>query len=172
LFIRWFYSLHPFSQLKSKNADRLDISTFVVVNLTTIVTFDYRAMLLLRLSFENETFEQIKLVHQPHPWAAYAITAIEGAHVDVKHTVLNCEYSSHVRFVRLNLDGARLEGEVSIRTENRYSYYQLSSDGRFLYGLSHWSDQLNTLHCLDIEKRTWGKIKLAGDLGKVRASST
>lgn len=138
----------------------------MLVNPTTIVAREYDGSLVLfRLCAREKTFERVELVPTPVARAVYVCTAIEAVGVAVGQAALDWDYTRELRFVRLNIDDARVDVEWSVRVQHSFRFYHLSEDARFLYGLP-WNGK-RTLNVFDIEKRTWTRNKLTGQFRKV-----
>lgn len=147
----------------------MNIGDFVVVNPNTIIAYHLDTLVLLRLCVENETVERVQLEYSVASNVAYVITAIEGTGVDVNQAVLQRNMPARLRFVRLNIDDARVEAE-SVEEVTTFCWsYHLSMDGCLLYGISTLRDAPK-LHVFDMTKKTWTAIELTGDLQRVCCS--
>ncbi|KAI6234190.1 hypothetical protein M3Y99_00826500 [Aphelenchoides fujianensis] len=146
----------------------LDVPDFAVVGPTAILALETYALWLLRLDVESGTFEAIELERRPDYSATYVFTEICGTHVELKRTVLEQYYSSEYRFVRLDVDEARLEVDAVEQLTVDLDLH-LTADGRWLYGLTIYHSRLNTLHVFDIERQKWSTKKLTGEIGRVHA---
>ncbi|KAI6243222.1 hypothetical protein M3Y99_00146500 [Aphelenchoides fujianensis] len=135
---------------------------FLVVNPTTIVVLDHAAVLLLRLSAEENTYDAVVLQHRTlPPLPAYVFTEISGTNVELKQATAERAPTSRVHFVRLNVDAARLHVDREERTD-RPLVHHLSEDGRSLYAID--LEQPATLCVSDLEQQTWSSTELTGDI--------
>ncbi|KAI6189346.1 hypothetical protein M3Y99_01939900 [Aphelenchoides fujianensis] len=154
--------------LKPKSPFSGTVDEFVLVNPTTMVaigergeTFhDERGLWLLRMHVEEGAFETIKLAeHEAVP--AYVLTEITGKNVDVKHVVIQRQWMSRtIRFCRLHVDKARLDVDWTERAEDAGQFFQLSKDGRSLFGIS--TEEYDVLYVYDIEQKTCSTREMAG----------
>ncbi|KAI6243201.1 hypothetical protein M3Y99_00144000 [Aphelenchoides fujianensis] len=146
----------------------LDVFDFVVVSPTAIVVLETYALWLFRLDVENGTFEAIELERQPDYSVNYIVTEIRGTHVAFRSTVLQQYYSypSEHRFVRLNVDEARLTVDA-VEPLTVDLDLHLTADGRWLYGLPIQPKNPDSLHVFDMERRTWSTKKLTGEIGRL-----
>ncbi|KAI6241891.1 hypothetical protein M3Y99_00291900 [Aphelenchoides fujianensis] len=154
------------SVFKVDRAEPLDVFDFAAVSPTAIIVLETYALWLFRLDVGSGTFEAIELERRPDYSATYVFTEIRGTHVEVKRTVLQQYYSSKYRFVRLNVDQGRLEVDAVEPLTTDLDLH-LTTDGRWLYGLSIYPIQLDTLHVFDMEQRRWSTKKLIGEIGRL-----
>ncbi|KAI6242084.1 hypothetical protein M3Y99_00247900 [Aphelenchoides fujianensis] len=159
---------HAQLRLKPKSAFGGIVEEFVLVNPTAMIaigergeTFhDERGLSLLRMDVEGESFETIKLAeHEAVP--TYVLTEITGKDVDVKHAVIHKQWTSRtICFCRLHVDDARLDVDWTERAEDAGLFFQLSKDGRSLFGIS--TKEYDVLHVYDIEQKTCTTKEMAG----------
>ncbi|KAI6239204.1 hypothetical protein M3Y99_00594500 [Aphelenchoides fujianensis] len=135
------------------------------INPTTIVVLEPHALWLFRLDVESGRFEAIELEALRGASPTYVFTEIRGTGVELNCAVLNQQWGAELRFVRLNVDAARLEVDAVVQVEGAHDY-RLSADGRRLYGLSIHYQELGTLDVYDIEQRKWSTKKLSGAVGR------
>lgn len=159
--------MRVFSVFRAHGRFELNVYDFVVVSATTIIGRGYDGSLwLLRLCIEHNTMKRIELQLQTSIGAVYVMTAIQGAGVDVKQTVLQYATTNALRFARVNIDDARVNVEWTELVAPSNHCYRLSDDGRFVYGLSPWWDALR-LRVFDVVNKSWTTAKLTGDLDGV-----
>ncbi|KAI6221940.1 hypothetical protein M3Y99_01520300 [Aphelenchoides fujianensis] len=150
---------------KANDASGMGVCDFAVVNPTTVIANQPQSVWLFRLDVESATFETIELEALRDAGLSYVFTEIRGTGVELNRAVLNQRWGTELRFVRLNVDAARLEVDAVVEVEGAHDY-RLSADGRRLYGLSIHYQELNALDVYDIEQKKWSTRKLAGDVGQ------
>ncbi|KAI6192811.1 hypothetical protein M3Y99_01919300 [Aphelenchoides fujianensis] len=156
---------------KAVPAFAIDVSDFAVINPTTILVLEPETLWLFRLDVESEKLETIELHRaRPKSWPTYVFTEIRGTGVELRRTVLNQNYATELRFVRLDVDDAHFEVDAVERVEGARDY-RLSSDGRWLRGLPFLSRELDTLDVFDLERRKWSTKKLSGEVGRLEDCS-
>ncbi|KAI6232748.1 hypothetical protein M3Y99_00999400 [Aphelenchoides fujianensis] len=136
------------------------IGEFLLVNPTTIVALGDRGLWLLRMDVEDGEFEAIQLAeHDSAP--TYVLTEIAGTGVDVKQAVLQLHSSSaQLHFGRLHVDDARLDVDWTEPVEGAENFFQLSKDGRSLFGIS--TKEYDVLYVYDVEQKTCTTREMAG----------
>ncbi|KAI6227548.1 hypothetical protein M3Y99_01241300 [Aphelenchoides fujianensis] len=136
------------------------IGEFLLVNPTTIVALGEGGLWLLRMHVEDESFEMIQLAaHNSAP--AYVLTEVTGTGVDVKQAVLQLHLKNdELRFGRLHVNDARLEVDWTKPVEDAENFFQLSKDGRSLFGVS--AKEYDVLRVYDIEQKSCNTRGLAG----------
>lgn len=140
----------------------------MVVSSTAILLLESGVLSLLRLCFKDETMERVQLEDSTNGSVAYAITAIDGVDVHVTQAVIQDTKSStkQLRFVRVNIDEARVAFEGAERVEEARRSYHFSKDGRFIYGLATRT-QAEAFNVFDITEKSWSACKLTGTLRNV-----
>ncbi|KAI6242114.1 hypothetical protein M3Y99_00251700 [Aphelenchoides fujianensis] len=136
------------------------IGEFLLVNATTIVALGEGGLWLLRMHVEAAEFEAIQLAaHDSAP--AYVFTEIAGTGVDVQQAVLQLHSSSaQLRFCRLHVDDARLDVDWTEPVEGAENFFQLSKDGRSLFGIS--TKEYDVLHVYDVKQKTCTSREMGG----------
>ncbi|KAI6234214.1 hypothetical protein M3Y99_00829100 [Aphelenchoides fujianensis] len=154
---------HCCSVFKADRTEEMDVFDFAALSPTAILVLEPHALWLFRLDVNNGKLELCELERRPDSWPVYVFTEINGTDVQLKRVVLNQCYSTELRFVRLDVDAARLEVDA-VEQQTAARDYRLSPDGCRLYGLSTYSMELNTLHVFDILQRKWSTKELSGQL--------
>ncbi|KAI6233125.1 hypothetical protein M3Y99_00948000 [Aphelenchoides fujianensis] len=131
----------------------MDFCDFAVVSPTELLVLEYYDLWLCRLDVESRTLKRILVEEREDQNPTYVFTEISGTHVDVKRTVLNHYNSSEDA------------GGYEMRDDHDY---RLSADGRWLFGLSLDSAELDTLHVFDIERKEWSAKKVTGEIGRLQ----
>ncbi|KAI6233183.1 hypothetical protein M3Y99_00944100 [Aphelenchoides fujianensis] len=146
--------------LKPTQSFEGSVAEFLLVNSTTIVALGERGLWLLRLHAEDGEFETIQLAaHDAAP--TYVLTEIAGKEVDVRQAVLQLRStSSQLRFGRLHVDDARLDVDWTESVDGAENFFQLSKDGRSLFGIS--TKEYDVLYVYDIEQKTCSTREMAG----------
>ncbi|KAI6243149.1 hypothetical protein M3Y99_00138300 [Aphelenchoides fujianensis] len=151
---------------KTTPIPEMDVFDFAVVSPMAIFVLEPHALWLFRLNVEGGTFETIELERRPDSWPVYVFTEISGRGIELKQVALNQCYSTEIRFVRLDVDAARLKVDA-VEQLAAARDYRLTSDGRLLYGLPTSSKELDTLHVFDIQQRKWSTKQLSGEVGRL-----
>ncbi|KAI6230543.1 hypothetical protein M3Y99_01054500 [Aphelenchoides fujianensis] len=146
--------------LKPRESFEGSVGEFLLVNLTTIVALGGGGLWLLRMHVEVGEFEALQLAaHDSAP--AYVLTEIAGKQVDVKRAVLQLRSkSSQLRFGRLHVDDARLDVDWTEPVDGAENFFQLSKDGRSLFGIS--TKEYDLLFVYDLEQKACTTRELAG----------
>ncbi|KAI6219778.1 hypothetical protein M3Y99_01643500 [Aphelenchoides fujianensis] len=136
------------------------IREFLLVNATTIVALGESGLWLLRMHVEDAEFEVLQLAaHESAP--AYVSTEIAGKEVDVKRAVIQLHSSSvQLLFGRLHVDDARLDVDWTEPVEDAQNFFQLSKDGRSLFGIS--TEDYDVMHVYDLEQKKCTSREMAG----------
>ncbi|KAI6227723.1 hypothetical protein M3Y99_01223000 [Aphelenchoides fujianensis] len=136
------------------------IGEFLLVNPTTIVALGDRGLWLLRMDVEAAEFEARHLAEHKAV-LTYVLTKVTGKDVDVKHVVIQRQYTSRtICFCRLNVDDARLDVDWTEWAEEAGQFFQLSKDGRSLFGIS--TKEYDVMYVYDLEQKTCTSRQMAG----------
>ncbi|KAI6225142.1 hypothetical protein M3Y99_01376400 [Aphelenchoides fujianensis] len=147
--------------LKSKTSFDDDIEEFVLVNTTSIVALGADGLWLLRMHVRSGEFEAIQLADHMGSRPSYVLAQIVGENADVKHAVIQWRWeNTELHFCRLRLDDARLDVDWTEAMDGGKSFFQLSRDGRSLFGIR--ATEYEALRVYNLEEKTWTTKEMSG----------